>query len=41
MWLYYWEQYGYQKAENIFLLDYTNEKGHVKKGELSKMAINS
>jgi hypothetical protein len=32
MWLYYWEQYGYQKAENIFLLDYTNEKGHVKKG---------
>jgi RNA-directed DNA polymerase len=30
MWLYYWEKYGYNKAEAIFLRDYTLDKGHVK-----------
>lgn len=30
MWLYYWEQYGYEKAEQIFKRDYIAEKGHVK-----------
>jgi retron-type reverse transcriptase len=30
MWLYYWEKYGYAKAEAIFLRDYFKEKGHVK-----------
>lgn len=30
MWLYYWEKYGYEKAEQIFRRDYINEKGHVK-----------
>jgi retron-type reverse transcriptase len=30
MWLYYWEKYGYNKAESIFLRDYFIDKGHVK-----------
>lgn len=32
MWLYYWEKYGYEKAEQIFKRDYIADKGHVKKG---------
>jgi len=31
MWLYYWEKYGYEKAEKIFKRDYIADKGHVKK----------
>ena len=31
MWLYYWENYGYEKANQIFLKDYLKDKGHVKK----------
>jgi RNA-directed DNA polymerase len=30
MWLYYWEKYGYEKAEHIFTQDYISDKGHVK-----------
>ena len=30
MWLYYWEKYGFNKAESIFLRDYTKDKGHLK-----------
>lgn len=30
MWLYYWEKYGYEKAEQIFRRDYIADKGHVK-----------
>ncbi|MCC7331796.1 MAG: RNA-directed DNA polymerase [Flavobacteriales bacterium] len=30
MWLYYWEKYGYAKAEQIFKRDYVADKGHVK-----------
>ncbi len=30
MWLYYWEKYGYSKAEQIFKRDYYADKGHVK-----------
>ena len=30
MWLYYWEKYGYEKAEQIFKRDYVSDKGHVK-----------
>ncbi len=30
MWLYYWEKYGYEKAEQIFKKDYIADKGHVK-----------
>lgn len=30
MWLYYWEKYGYEKAEEIFERDYIADKGHVK-----------
>lgn len=33
MWLYYWEKYGYEKAEHIFKRDYMAGRGHVKKGE--------
>ncbi len=32
MWLYYWEKYGYENAQLIFLRDYHIDKGHVKKG---------
>lgn len=31
MWIYYWEKYGYVKAEHIFKNDYVADKGHVKK----------
>lgn len=30
MFLYYWEKYGYEKAEQIFKRDYITDKGHVK-----------
>jgi RNA-directed DNA polymerase len=30
MWLYYWEKYGYPKAQQIFIKEYTKDKGHVK-----------
>jgi retron-type reverse transcriptase len=30
MWLYYWEKYEYEKAEQIFRRDYVSDKGHVK-----------
>lgn len=30
MWLYYWEKYGYAKANGLFLKDYEKDKGHVK-----------
>ena len=30
MWLYYWEKYGYEKAEQIFKRNYIADKGHVK-----------
>ena len=33
MWLYYWEKYGYERAEQIFLKDYLSDKGHVKSGK--------
>lgn len=32
MYLYYWEKYGYHKAEELFRKDYALDKGHVKKG---------
>lgn len=33
MWIYYWEKYGYEKAQQIFVKDYIADKGHVKKGK--------
>ena len=33
MWLYYWEKYGYEKAEQIFKRDYIADKGHVKNAD--------
>lgn len=32
MWLYYWERYGYNKAQQTFQRDYHADKGHVKQG---------
>ncbi len=31
MWIYYWEKYGYEKAQQIFIKDYLADKGHLKK----------
>jgi RNA-directed DNA polymerase len=33
MWLYYWERYGYERAEGYFSQQYIADKGHVKKGK--------
>lgn len=32
MWLYYWERYGYEKAERIFLEQYMDDRGHLLDG---------
>ncbi len=32
MWLYYWEKYGYTKAQQLFIPHYELDKGHIKKG---------
>jgi len=32
MWLYHWEKYGYTKAQQLFVPQYIQDKGHVKKG---------
>jgi hypothetical protein len=32
-WLYLWEKYGNEKAQQLFSKDYVADKGHVKKGE--------
>lgn len=34
-WLYYWEQYGKEKAQGIFQQQYQADKGHTKKGKPS------
>lgn len=39
MYLYYWEKYGYLKAEQIFLKDYKLDKGHVKKERPSMINV--
>jgi len=31
MWLYYWETYGYEKAEEVFVRDYYKDKGQITK----------
>lgn len=33
MWLYYWETYGYEKANNYFTSHYLADKGHITKGK--------
>ncbi len=38
MWLYYWEKYGYEKAEQIFKRDYIADKGNVK--DLNAQLVN-
>jgi hypothetical protein len=32
MWIYYWEKYGYLRAQQLFLSDYKKDKGHLLKG---------
>lgn len=39
MWLYYWEKYGYEKAQEIFLRDYIKDKGHVKNQNAQLMNV--
>lgn len=39
MWLYYWEKYGYERAQRIFTKDYISDKSHVKKGEPSLIKV--
>ena len=39
MWLYYWEKYGYEKAEVIFKKDYIADKGHVKNNNAQLMNV--
>lgn len=31
MWLYYWEVYGYEKANHLFTSNYLKDKGHIKR----------
>lgn len=33
MWLYYWENYGYERAYGFFVKQYLSDKGHVVKGK--------
>jgi hypothetical protein len=33
MWLYYWENYGYERAQNFFLQQYFNDKGNIVKSK--------
>jgi hypothetical protein len=33
MWLYYWENYGYEKAQSFFMHQYLADKGHCIKGK--------
>ena len=30
MWIYYWEKYGYLKAQELFFRDYKKDKGHIR-----------
>lgn len=39
MWLYYWEKYGYDKAESIFRRDYIRDKGYIKNGNASMIYV--
>lgn len=39
MWIYYWEKYGYAKAEQIFKRDYVSDKGHVMKGNPNMLNV--
>jgi RNA-directed DNA polymerase len=33
MWIYYWEKYGYFRAQQLFTNDYRKDKGHIIKGQ--------
>jgi len=30
MWIFYWEKYGYEKAQQLFIRNYIEDKGNVK-----------
>lgn len=38
-WIYLWETYGYDKAYSFFIIKYSAEKGHVKKGKPNMMMV--
>jgi hypothetical protein len=38
-WLYYWENYGYEKACGYFIQKYIISKGHIKKGQPNMMMV--
>jgi hypothetical protein len=33
MWIYYWEKYGYLRAQQLFVSDYFKDKGHIVNGK--------
>jgi RNA-directed DNA polymerase len=39
MWIYYWEKYGYVKAEQTFKRDYIADRGHVKNRKTSLVNV--
>ncbi|MFE2861761.1 reverse transcriptase family protein [Sphingobacterium multivorum] len=39
MWLYFWEKYGLDNAQQIFIKDYSSKKGHVKKMNVSMVNV--
>ncbi len=39
MWLYFWETYGYERANNFFIQQYLFEKGNVVKGKLNMINV--
>lgn len=38
-WLYFWERYGYSKAEGLFLKQYISDKGYIVKGKPSMKKV--
>ena len=39
MWLYYWEMYGYEKADHIFKQDYITDKNHIKRDDANLVNV--
>jgi RNA-directed DNA polymerase len=39
MWLYYWESYGFDRAETFFLQQYAKDKGHLLKGQANMINV--
>lgn len=39
MWIYYWEKYGYLRAQQLFEADYKKDKGHNASGQSNLVAV--